>query len=110
MKFDQYEEPNQEQAELVKAVGMLVAALYDEKGEAKDLADREGRKSLQRTIDNFPREIPAELNEDDRRLLKASIEEMKKTQKMVKDWFWWVIGTMVLASSVISLCAVMLFK
>lgn len=110
MNFDQYEDPRPEQVELARAVTVLLSAIIDKDGKPRDLADREGRKALQQAIDNFPRKIPTELNEVDRRLLNASIEEMKKTQKAVKDWFWWVIGTMVLASSVISLCAVMLLR
>lgn len=110
MNFDQYEDPTPEQVELALAARMLVAAFYDENGNAKDLTDKAGRKALQQAIDNFPRKISAELNESDRRLLNASIEEARKTQKAVKDWFWWVIGTMILASSVISLCVVLLIK
>lgn len=114
MNFDQYEDPTPEQVELARAARMLVAALYDENGKAKDLTDREGRKALQQAIDRFPREIPAKLNEADRRLLNESlskaVEEMRKTQKAVRDWFWWVIGTMILASSVISLCVVLLLR
>lgn len=114
MNFDQYEDPTPEQVELARTARMLVAALYDENGKAKDFTDREGREALRKAIDRFPKEIPTKLNEADRRLLNESlpkaVEEMRKTQKAVKDWFWWVIGTMVLASSAISLCAVMLLR
>lgn len=114
MNFDQYEDPTPEQVELARAARMLVAALYDENGKAKDLTDREGREALRQVINRLPREIPAKLNEEDRRLLNESlpkaIEEMRKTQKVVKDWFWYIIGTMVLASAAISLCVVLLFR
>lgn len=110
MNFDQYEEPNQEQEELVKAVGMLVAALYNEKGEAKDLADKKGREALIRLISDIPKEIPAKLTESDKKLLKDTIQECQETRKMMKTWFWWVVGLMFVASGTISLCAVMLFK
>lgn len=114
MNFDQYEDPTPEQVELARAARMLVAALYDENGKAKDLTDREGREALRQVINRLPREIPAKLNEEDRRLLNESlpkaIEEMRKTQKVVKDWFWYIIGTMVLASAAISVCVVLLFR
>jgi hypothetical protein len=114
MNFDQYEDPRPEQVELARAVTILLSVMIDKDGKPRDLADREGRKALQQAIDNFPREIPAKLNEADRRLLNESlpkaIEEMKKTQKTVKDWFWYIIGTMVLASAAISLCVVLLFR
>lgn len=110
MNFDQYEDPRPEQVELARAVTVLLSAIIDKDGKPRDLADREGRKALQQAIDNFPRKIPTELNEADRRLLNASIEEMKKTQKAVKDWFWYIIGAMVLASAAISVCVVLLFK
>ena len=102
MNFDQYEEPNQEQVELVKAVGMLVAALYTEQGEAKDLADKKGREALIRMISDIPREIPARLTESDRELLKEFMNAQKKQQqmlieqyeenrKLIKSWFKYII-------------------
>ena len=119
MKFDQYEEPNQEQAELVKAVGMLVAALYNEKGEVKDLADKKGREALIRTISDIPREIPARLSESDRELLKEFmdaqkkqqqmlIEQYKENQKLIKSWFKTIIWVCGIASGLIALCVVLL--
>lgn len=121
MNFDQYEEPNQEQAELVKAVGMLVAALYNEKGEAKDLADKKGREALIRTISDIPREIPARLSENDRELLKEHIAALNKKQKelieqyeenrkLIKSWFWWIVGVVGIAFIAMAVCAFMLFK
>ena len=110
MNFDQYEDPTPEQVELAKAARMLVAALYDENGKAKDLTDRAGREALQQAIDRFPREIPANLNESDKKALKCLVDECRETRKMMKNWFWWVAGLMLLASSTISLCAVMLLK
>ena len=110
MNFDQYEDPTPEQVELARAARMLVAALYDENGKAKDFTDREGREALRRTIDRFPREIPANLREEDKKALKCVIEECRETRKMMKTWFWWIVGVMALASSVISLCVVMLIK
>ena len=110
MNFDQYEEPSTEQEEFANAVGLLVAALYDEEGKVKDLSDKAGREALIRLISDIPKEIPAELKESDKKLLKDTIQECQETRKMMKTWFWWVVGLMFLASSTISLCAVMLFK
>ena len=106
MNFDQYEDPTPEQVELARAARMLVAALYDENGKAKDLTDREGREALRQAIDRVPREIPAKLNEADRRLLndslQSAIKEMKETQKVVKNWFWYIIGAMFIGSAVVA--------
>lgn len=110
MNFDQYEDPRPEQVELARAARMLVAALYDENGKAKDLTDREGREALIRTISGIPKEIPTKLDEADRQLLNASIEEAKKTQKAVKEWFWYIIGAMFVASAVVAAGVAMLLR
>lgn len=110
MNFDQYDDPRPEQVELARAARMLVSALYDENGKAKDLTDRAGREALIRAISGIPREIPANLNESDRKLLNDSIAEMKKTQGVIKEWFWWVVGTMIIASIVISSGIVVLLR
>lgn len=110
MNFDQYEDPRPEQVELARAVTVLLSAIIDKDGKPRDLADREGRKALQQAIDRFPREIPANLREDDKNALKCVIEECRETRKMMKTWFWWIVGLMFIASGTISLCAVMLLK
>jgi hypothetical protein len=110
MNFDQYEEATPEQVELALAVRMLVAALYDENGKAKDFTDREGREALRQAINRLPKEIPAKLDEADRRLLNASIKECQETQKIVKNWFWWIVGTMAIASSIIAAAVALLLR
>lgn len=110
LNFDQYEDRSQELAELARAVNMLVSVLMNKDGQPRDIADKEGREALYRAISSFPREIPAELTKSDRELLKAAIQECQETKQMMKTWFWWVVGLMFLASSTISLCAVMLLK
>lgn len=110
MKFDQYEEPRPEQVELARAVKMLIEAFYDEEGNLKDVADKEARQSLINLVKAIPQRIPANLREEDVRLLNDTIKQCRETRSVVKSWFWWVIGTMVLASSAISLCAVILLK
>lgn len=110
MNFDQYEERSTEIQELARVVAMLVDVLVAEDGSPKDFADREGRKKLQQAIDRFPREIPANLREEDSKLLKEAIEECRETRKLMKQWWWYVIAVMAVASAVISLCVVMLIK
>lgn len=110
MNFDQYEDPRPEQVELARAVTVLLSAIIDKDGKPRDLADREGRKALQQAIDRFPREIPANLREEDKNTLKCVIEECRETRKMMKMWFWYVIGAMFFGFGAVALCAVMLLK
>lgn len=110
MNFDQYEDPRPEQVELARAVTVLLSAIIDKDGKPRDLADREGRKALQQAIDRFPREIPANLREEDKNALKCVIEECRETRKMMKQWWWWIVGLMAIASAAISLCVVILLK
>lgn len=110
MNFDQYEDLSPEMRELAKAIDALIEVLFDKDGNPVDIAEKESRMALTKALSNIPKEIPANLREVDRKLLNTTIEECRETRKMIKNWFWYIIGTMFLASSVISLCAVMLIK
>lgn len=103
MNFDQYEEPRPEQVELARGVAVLLSVLIDESGAPRDLADKKGREALIRAISDIPREIPAKLNEEDRRLLNESlpkaVEEMRKTQKAIRFYIRW--GCVAVAVSIL---------
>lgn len=110
IEVDQFKEYSEDEIKLGRAVSVLIEALYDKEGKPVDIADKKGREALIRAIANIPKEIPANLSEEDRKLLKCAIQECKETKQTMKTWFWWVVGLMFLASSTISLCAVMLLK
>lgn len=121
MNFDQYEEPRPEQVELARGVAVLLSVLIDENGAPRDLADKKGREALIRVISDIPREIPARLSESDRELLKEHIaaldkkqkeliEQYKENQKLIKSWFWWIVGVVGIAFIAMAVCAFMLFK
>lgn len=109
MKTDQFDYTDDD-VMLARCVSMLVERLYDKEGNPVDIADKSGREALIRAISDFPREIPTKLSKSDLETLNDTIKECRETQKMVKTWFWWVVGLMFVASSTISLCAVILFK
>lgn len=106
MKTDQFDYTDDD-VMLARCVSMLVERLYDKEGNPVDISDKQGRAALIKAI---PKEIPASLCEEDRKLLKSAIQECKETKQTMKTWFWWVVGLMFVASGTISLCAVMLFK
>lgn len=110
MNFDQYEERSTEIQELARVVAMLVDILVAEDGSPKDFADKEGRAALIKAIGNVPKEIPSNLREEDRKLLKEAIEECRETRKLMKQWWWYVIAVMAVASAAISLCVVILLR
>lgn len=110
IEVDQPREYTEEEINLGRAVSLLISALWNKDGTLKDFADKQGREALIRTISHLPKEIPAKLEEADRKLLNISIEEMRKTQAAIKEWFWWIVGTMVMASIVISSGIVLLLR
>lgn len=110
IEVDQMREYTDDEINLGRAVNFLVSALYNKNGTPKDIADKQGREALRKTIESIPTQIPANLREEDVKLLKATIEECRETRKMMKDWFWWIIGALFLASGTIALCAVMLLR
>lgn len=103
MNFDQYEDQKPEQAQLAMAVSMLVSALYDRNGQPIDIADKKGREALLKAVNSVPESIPTNLSEEDRKLLR-------ETKKALKQWFWWMMAAMFVASSVISVGVVMLLR
>lgn len=109
MKTDQFDYTDDD-VMLARCVSMLVERLYDKEGNPVDIADKKGREALIRTIENLPKEVPANLREEDKKLLKSVIQECQETKQMMKTWFWWVVGLMFVASGTISLCAVMMFR
>ena len=110
IEVDQMREYTEEEINLGRAVNFLVSALYNKNGTPKDIADKQGREALRKAIENIPTQIPTNLREEDVKLLKATIEECRETRKMMKNWFWWIVALMFIASGTISLCAVMLIK
>lgn len=110
IEVDQYKEYTEDEINLGRAVSLLVSALWNKDGTLKDFADKEGRAALTKAIGNVPKEIPANLREEDKKLLRTAIQECQKTRKMMKAWWWWIVGLMFIASGMISLCAVMLIK
>lgn len=109
MKTDQFDYTDDD-VMLARCVSMLVERLYDKEGNPVDIADKKGREALKQAIDHFPKEISANLKEEDKKLLKTAIEECRETRKVVKNWFWWIVGAMFLASGMFTLCAVMLIR
>ena len=109
MKTDQFDYTDDDVI-LARCVSMLVEQLYDKEGNPVDIADEKGREALIRTIANLPKEVPANLREEDKKLLKSVFQECQETKQMMKTWFWWVVGLMFVASGTISLCAVMMFR
>ena len=109
MKTDQFDYTDDD-VMLARCVSMLVERLYDKEGNPVDIADKKGREALKQTIDRFPKEISVNLREEDKKLLRTAIEECQETRKVVKSWFWWIVGAMFLSSATMTLCAVMMLR
>lgn len=110
IEVDQLKEYTEDEINLGRAVSLLVSALWNKDGTPKDIADKQGREALRKTIENIPTQIPTNLREEDRRLLNDTLKECQETRKVVKSWFWWIVGAMFLSSATMTLCAVMLLR
>ena len=110
IEVDQYKEYSDAEIDLARCVNLIVQALWKKDGTLRDFTDKEGRAALKQTIDRLPSEIPANLRAEDKKLLKDTIKECQETKKIVKNWFWWIVGTMFLASATMTLCAVMMLR
>lgn len=110
IEVDQYKEYSDAEIDLARCVNLIAQALWKKDGTLRDFADKEGRAALIKAIGNVPKEIPANLREEDKKLLRTAIQECQETRKMMKTWFWWIVGLMFIASGTISLCAVMLLR
>ena len=109
MKTDQFDYTDDD-VMLARCVSMLVERLYDKEGNPIDIADKKGRETLKQTIERLPKEIPTNLREEDKKLLKDTIKECQETRIIVKNWFWWIVGAMFLASATMTLCTVMMLR
>lgn len=110
IEVDQHKEYTEDEITLSRCVNLLVSALWNKDGTPKDIADKEGRAALMSAIGTIPKEIPTNLREEDKKLLKDTIKECQETKKVVKNWFWWIVGAMFLASAIMTLCAVMVIR
>lgn len=120
MKTDQFDYTDDDVI-LARCISMLVERLYDKEGNPVDIADKKGREDLIRTISSFPKTIHVQLCESDRELLKEHIaavdkkqkeliEQYEENRKLIKSWFWWIVGVVGIAFIAMAVCAFMLFK
>lgn len=110
IEVDQYKEYTEDEIHLGRAVSVLIQALYNRDGTPKDIADKAGRKALANMIQSLPKEIPANLRQEDLRLLRDVIKECQETRAVVKMWFWYIVGAMFLASLLVSMALFVLFR
>lgn len=110
IEVDQPREYTEDEIHFGRAVSVLIQALYNNDGTPKDIADKAGRKALKEMIQNMPKEIPAKFRQEDLNLLRETIKECQETKKVVRMWFWYIVGAMFVASLTTSIALTMLLR
>ena len=116
MKTDQFDYTDDDVI-LARCVSMLVERLYDKEGNPVDITDKKGREALIQAVKSLPEEM-SKRNEE---LLKKYEEILDKknqmltkqyeeNQKLIKSWFWWIVGVVVIAFVAMAVCAFMMFR
>lgn len=110
IQIDQFKEYTEDEIRFGKAVSLLIETLYNEDGTPKDIADKEGRDKLINMIQRLPKDIPTKLSHEDRLLMENTIKECREAKDGMKMWFWYVVGAMFVAVTMMFFVVLLLFR